>query len=813
MTALASRLKSRLSELVRQRRVVVWYDPGATLERCLHDALPDGAQLHVHEGSSLALRVAFEEANWKLERAAIIYIEREPEEPSWLRDLELAGCRCQMGLKDLIADGFDVRLEHKLKRQLVGPAAAELAAAWDDLIGAEAPTATDLRRGLIGAAFGLRHRPSLEDLVLEFLGLDIAAGRLPLRDLLTELQGLLRCEMGLPSGSGGAITRQAVAAALLLSEAWRAGGIRLDGLDQVLPPEPKRAQWAAWAAKWRQLDPRSFEQLAAEVENTYSVRSRLEGASAAAIQSFRSVDEAVLDAIEKMVAAGDLEGALEPAKARATAYWAKAARDAGAPHPWDAVIAALEVRLAAPAAGKELAERGSWVLPDLLERYSDSDGGWWRIDDAFRRLDAHRNRLAQPLASSLGEAAARVYVDWVDALAAASATCLIDSDWAADGWKRQGAITSEAAAKQGRIAVVLADALRFDLAMSLAEKLEERGLRLGRSRSLAALPSVTQVGMAAILGQAKPEAEIREGRLYPQVEGAVLTGRPQRLSAFQKRFPNSAAVELDNVRSGRWKPKKGGKAETLIVYMQDLDEQGDFLPQVGSDHFEALVKEIAEGVDALTRAGYSSVLVIPDHGFLLLPEDVPPRTLPAKVGADTARARRYLVGRPAEVEGTVRTSLDRLGWNSTAMAAFPIGAAVFGIPGEPSRYMHGGPTLQETALLTLLAERVSTAAPVSVRIVQPKHIDTIRPRFVLEGDPDGRLLTEPRRVRVIVRSEGKVVGESEVVTVTAGESVEARLGLQSYGSSVEVAIEDFATREVLVTQHFTVALPAGYEEL
>jgi len=809
MTTLVARLKGIVAELVRRHRIVVWYDPAGTLRDCVSAALPDGTELHVHEGSYLALRVAFEEANPKLERPSVLYVRRSREEPSWLRDLELAGCCRELGMRQLLAEAFHLNLDSGLREVLDGPVAARLAAAWDDLLPSDSLSITDLRRALLAAALEMRHRPTLEDIVLDYVSGTGAEARLARAGLLPELHALLRGESGWPSASADGLSRQSVAAALLLSEATGRGGLSTEGLAKVLPRTSNRAQWAAWADKWRRLHSQTFEAMSDEVDRAYGVRSRMKGPMAASVQSFRSVDDVVLADIEARVVGGDIESALEPARQRAQSYWAQAARAAGAIQPWDAVLAALEVRLGTAKAAQELAGRAEWSLADLLARFSNPEDGWWRIDDAYRRLDAHRNRLPASLGTSLGTAASRAYFDWVDSLGVAAARCLNKGEWAVAGWRSQGAIVSEAVVKPGRTAIILADALRFDLAMSLYGRLEERGLKLAEHRSLAALPSVTQVGMAAILGAGEVEAVIRDGRLFPQVNGAVLLGRAERLAAFKLRFPKAGAVELSDVRQGRSIPK----AETLIVYMQDIDEQGDFLPQVGSDHFDVLVKEIVEGIDTLLKSGYRSVLVIPDHGFLLLPEGCPPRVLPVKVGADTARGRRFLVGRPPEVEGAVRTTLDRIGWRSTAAVAFPMGASVFGIAGEVPRYMHGGPSLQETALLALTAERVSTANPVGVRLVEPSHIDTVWPRFVLEGDAGGELMSEPRRVRVTVRSDGKVVGESEVVTVADRDRVQVKVRLQEYGSSVEISVEDFATREVLETKSLPVALPAGYEDM
>jgi len=65
----------------------------------------------------------------------------------------------------------------------------------------------------------------------------------------------------------------------------------------------------------------------------------------------------------------------------------------------------------------------------------------------------------------------------------------------------------------------------------------------------------------------------------------------------------------------------------------------------------------------------------------------------------------------------------------------------------------------------------------------------------------------------VVKLEGRVVGESAVVEIQAGERKEASVRLERYGRQVEVVVEDVETRENLVTRTLRVELPAGYEDL
>jgi len=64
---------------------------------------------------------------------------------------------------------------------------------------------------------------------------------------------------------------------------------------------------------------------------------------------------------------------------------------------------------------------------------------------------------------------------------------------------------------------------------------------------------------------------------------------------------------------------------------------------------------------------------------------------------------------------------------------------------------------------------------------------------------------------VVVRLEGRIVGESEPAEIAGGQRTEVTVRLERYGRHVEVLVEDVETREVLAERTLPVGLPPGYE--
>jgi PglZ domain len=802
--ALTDALTQHVAERLGRRPLLVWYDPTQSLAMLAESAVPDNASFLSYGGSFLALRTEFELADPELERRWVIYVGAERPAISWLRDLELAGSSEMLGLRQLASRAFGISVASPLRRGLDGPGAPLLAARWDELVG-HSPGPADVEQGLLAAALSLP-TSNPRDLVLAIVGSDQAFATLAQAGLQPLLRSVL-ARHGLDVRKRELQPAQ-VAAALLLSEAVTVGGLDESALQATLPEPARRSQWAAWARDWIHGPATdAFRHWSSEIERTYSVAEHLDGLASAKVESFASVDDVLLEQVERRLRVGDRSDLIALAERRANTYWARQAEQAGDPLFWKPLHAALELLERSEPVTHELAATSTWTLEGLLDTYADS---WWHLDDAYRRLEATWSRLPDTLRAVSALPACRAYAAFLDAVGQAAAEAA-SKGWEAAGWMDHGSVVRQIGTG-AKVALMLADALRFDLAQLLAQRLGERGITVEATRTLAAIPSVTQVGMASILSGGELQELVRDGvRVVPAVGGSLVRNRADRLERLRHRFGRVEDVELAEIAAGRI-PANGA---LLVVYARAIDEQGDSLPQVGLDLFERLVGEIARAVEKLLDAGYQRVVVAADHGFVLAPRDVEIRRIPLSRGDhELVRATRYAIGRPPEVEGTVRLALPALGWDGDKVALFPRGLAVFALPGETPRFFHGGLMPQEVGLLTLACTRPAPlGAAVRVHLAGHHPIDTLLPRFVLAADPAEELLARPRVVRVLVKLEGSVIGESDPVHVAPGGTAEATARLARYGDRVQVIVEDVETQEVLEEATIAVTLPPGYDDL
>lgn len=134
----------------------------------------------------------------------------------------------------------------------------------------------------------------------------------------------------------------------------------------------------------------------------------------------------------------------------------------------------------------------------------------------------------------------------------------------------------------------------------------------------------------------------------------------------------------------------------------DIDNEGHARGWKLAKHIDALLAEIAERIAALLAAGWNSVRVVTDHGWLLMPDKLP-----------TIQMSKDLTdnkwGRCASIKPGASTS-ERLYpwfWNPNQQFALADGVSCYG---KSVDYSHGGLSLQECLTLELMVTRCGSAS-------------------------------------------------------------------------------------------------------
>lgn len=220
------------------------------------------------------------------------------------------------------------------------------------------------------------------------------------------------------------------------------------------------------------------------------------------------------------------------------------------------------------------------------------------------------------------------------------------------------------------------------------------------------MPSVTATAKPAVT----PIAEKLEGRGLPDSftpeivetdESKPLTHA--RLQALLKAdgYQIISASEVGDPA----KPKAPGWAEA-----GEIDKRGHDLQIKLASLVAGQVESLADRISQLLDAGWRSVRVITDHGWLLMPGGLPKQDLPSFL-------TEAKWSRCATIKGDSKPNVDRHAWywNPQAEYASASGIKCFS---AGHCYQHGGVSLQECLVADILVSPDVQVAPQSISITK-----------------------------------------------------------------------------------------------
>jgi uncharacterized protein (TIGR02687 family) len=368
-----------------------------------------------------------------------------------------------------------------------------------------------------------------------------------------------------------------------------------------------------------------------------------------------------------------------------------------------------------------------------VKRYVSS---WYKLDQLYRKFIYHMQRSGHAsLLSELYEAVENRYTNsfllklndaWQDQLSGMR-------DWAIPGYARQSAFYIDQAAefrrKDQKVVVIISDALRFEV----AEECLRRIRALNRFDAelkpmISALPSYTQLGMAALLPN-------RELSFTTDGSGSVLSSgeSTQGLTAREKLLATGRAGDRARALTARdvldMRVDEGKELfrdnDVIYIYHNLIDAIGDKLqtedqlPNAAEDAIEELTKLVRK----LTSANFSNILITADHGFLYQHRalDESDFAVADPQGEEILlRNRRFVIGRGLEVTAGMKmfTSAN-LGLSGELDVLIPNSINRLRVKGAGSRFVHGGASLQEIVIPVIRVgkQREADVNQVEVQII------------------------------------------------------------------------------------------------
>jgi hypothetical protein len=781
MSTFHQEIADRLGRHAKDRHVVVFYDPRREFEPFVDEfderaAETDGLRLGEQRAWSIRFTGSYLELRHRVETrmaasgadVGLVYVpgEERHRKQSPLMEFDLAGQTYEPQLRKLARDILRQRFSDGQIDELLeatGVGYREIASFFDG--GSDKPS---LLRTLFG---GMDSESILSRWILEperDEEIDEKGARTELLSLVHTRIGLdLRSMLELPR-----IRRELVRFVLVNEFRLDLAGTSPESLDLVKQPASKeqRERVRTVASELRRIDPEQYATLADEVEADLGLaRIALEPGSLGAVDTFRFEEQRLLDEAGRLLAAGDYEATLGLARGRGDSHWVRT--DPRRLAQWSVCEQAATLGKRVTACVGEV-ERFKGKTPHgWIERYTAADG-WGEVDGLDRRLGAFLSGMDEEPAAAQGVSKARnAYREWVRVMTEGFVAALQQAQWDT-GWDlhQTEVFDEKVRPDQGTVALFVVDAFRFEMARELADRLD-RTAQIELQPAVAALPTVTPVGMAALLPGASTSFSVGESSsgVAGAIDGTVLPNWSARWKHFQAKVPGVVEVRLETLL--QMKPDaletKAQGAPLILVRSQDIDAVGEAgVGLVAQQAMATVIPNLARAVHRLSKAGIHRFVVAADHGHLLdAAQDDDMKIEPP--GGDTVDLhRRCWAGRGGKTPaGAVRVSGPNLGYDTDLDFVFPTGRGVF-LSGGDLQYHHGGLSLQELLVPVLT---ISTAPPTEgggseakVRLYDvPEKITnrTIGIRVELARD----LFAEPHSVRVVLLHEGEQVGEAGMV--------------------------------------------------
>ena len=298
------------------------------------------------------------------------------------------------------------------------------------------------------------------------------------------------------------------------------------------------------------------------------------------------------------------------------------------------------------------------------------------------------------------------------------------SSWNFEGHRMQQNFWKDRIATAGvSVCVIISDALRYEIAAELAEKIEATHRYSAKIESMVGvLPSYTQLGMAALLPQTKLDFVGTDNGTPTEwvlADGKSTKGLDARKAILEAATPKGNAIAYKDLMAMS-KPECRvfqSSASVLYVYHNAIDAVGD--KRESEEETPAAAREAIDEIIALIKKvggdyRVSKFIVTADHGFLYQDKELGPEQYVQEMDAGVLDAQvvknRFVIGnmlQDSQVLANYRT--QDLGLELGADIKIAKGIMRMKHSGSGVKYVHGGAALQEIVVPVVEIQHVRSS--------------------------------------------------------------------------------------------------------
>lgn len=366
-------------------------------------------------------------------------------------------------------------------------------------------------------------------------------------------------------------------------------------------------------------------------------------------------------------------------------------------------------------------------LVDGIQKYTAT---WYRLDYLYRKFIYHLRASKQ--STLLGDLNIQI-----EALYSNNFLLALNDNWqqqvdASELWDAAPIIgqrsffehfLDEYLRTKNKVAIIVSDALRYEIGVELAEKIEaENRYTAALTPMLSVLPSYTQLGMAALLPHETLEITKDNTVL---VDGQSSAGRDNRAKILNNKVDGATIRAADLLSMSREESRNLFKENQIVyIYHNQIDAIGDkkATEEQAFDAAETGMDELVEILKKLTSANFTNIFITADHGFIYQNQPLDESEFAGEdvQGEIMVRNRRFVVGRNLHPGNSTKLfAATALGLIGDYQVAIPKSINRLRLQGAGSRFVHGGATLQEVVVpvLKINKKRSDDIAQVEIDVI------------------------------------------------------------------------------------------------
>ncbi len=480
---------------------------------------------------------------------------------------------------------------------------------------------------------------------------------------------------------------------------------------------PVAAECRRLVGRLRDQKPGDYESWANEFQEQLAQEREQHGAEAlGSVDTFRFEEAAVRKAALAALCAAqwDAATALCTERTPEKCFWVKRSAELGRTGELMRRAAAIGRALVAT----KHALKGSGSVHEAVDRYAQTLAPVDRLQREFEQR-AHALLLSDledyDVLLEVRNRVQREYRDWADGINRAFFELCVAHGALPDQSLRQRAVFDDVVMPRlsggAKVAYVLVDALRFEMAQALAEDLRRDKYVVTLDPRLAELPTITAVGMNA-LAPAQVQGRLTLVGKNGEIKGlasqeAQISTPEQRVKAMSLRVGGQvesiALEDFQDMSLPKLKKRLSNKAGLVVVHSQELDTAGENKLHLAT--FDNTLLLLKSALSLLRQAGIERFVVASDHGFLL--QDSAAESVALGSTMRVPERRHALLAAPSGATDVLELKLSALEYDveQDQYLVFRPDTAVWKTKQKIAPFVHGGNSLQERVIPVLVLER------------------------------------------------------------------------------------------------------------